>query len=92
VTRDELTALAARLREAAPDRATLPPSGEYALHALDAYLTVSDQHPDGLAAGLDHEHRRALELWHTLQDTSCAPSRRDAAAPRAHHPAVRPGR
>ncbi|WP_152627855.1 hypothetical protein [Streptacidiphilus neutrinimicus] len=66
MTRDELNALASRLRE----HGTVPHAVDQALKAVDAYLALADRHPD--APALTFERRRALELWRALQDTAAA--------------------
>lgn len=66
MTRDELNALTALLR----GHGTVPHSVDQALKAVDAYLALAERHPDTPA--LTYEHRRALELWHSLQDTAAA--------------------
>ncbi|WP_042366412.1 hypothetical protein [Streptacidiphilus neutrinimicus] len=65
MTRDELNALAARLH-AHPGGA--PRGIEQALKALDAYLALSESHPE--YAGLAVERGHAIDLWNALQDTA----------------------
>ncbi|WP_037606767.1 hypothetical protein [Streptacidiphilus rugosus] len=77
MTREELNALAALLRE----HGTMPRSAEQALKAVDAYLTLAEGHPD--AAALTSEHSRALDLWHALQDAAALTLRPAPSSPQA---------
>ncbi|WP_042381877.1 hypothetical protein [Streptacidiphilus melanogenes] len=67
MTRDELDALTARLRERPGG---VPRAVEQALKAVDAYLSLTEGDPG--RTGLECEHAMALELWHTVQEATVA--------------------
>ncbi|WP_042367206.1 hypothetical protein [Streptacidiphilus neutrinimicus] len=67
MTRNELDALAARLR-AHPGG--VPRAVEQALRALDGYLALAEANPEH--EGLRQERPRALDLWTALHDAAAA--------------------